>query len=122
MHPFAFIALTVLLTCYGQLVLKWQVGVLAPSGLPLDRPMAMVSILINPWIISAFGAAFIASICWMAALSKLPLSKAYPFMAMSFPTVAVLAVLLFREQINTPKIVGTALIVLGALVLSRAPA
>jgi drug/metabolite transporter (DMT)-like permease len=58
----------------------------------------------------------------MGALSRLPLSKAYPFMALSFPTVAVLAVLLFHEELNTPKILGTSLIVLGAIILSRAPA
>lgn len=119
---YLFIAFTIALTVYGQIVLKWKVSTLAPGGMPFDRPIDLFWILVNPWVISAFAAAFLASLCWMGALGKLPLSKAYPFMAMSFPTVAILAVLLFREEFNAPKIIGTSLIVLGAIVLSRAPA
>lgn len=118
---YALIALTIALTVYGQIVLKWQVGVLAPNGMPSRLP-DIIAIVLSPWVLSAFFAAFLASLCWMGALSKLPLSKAYPFMALSFPTVAVLAVLIFREQLNLPKLLGIGLIVLGAIVLSRAPA
>lgn len=117
-----FIALTIAFTVYGQIVLKWKVAELAPSGLQLEDAAAVIRVVFNPWVISAFAAAFAASLCWMAAISKLPLSKAYPFMALSFPTVAVLAVLIFREQLNLPKVLGIAFIVLGAIVLSRAPA
>ena len=77
-------------------------------------------LLINPWVISAFAAAFGASVFWMAALSKIPLSKAYPFTALSFPLVALSATWFFREQMDAYKIAGTALIMLGVLVLSRA--
>lgn len=122
MTSYAFIAATILLTVYGQLVLKWKVGILAPDGMPFDRPLDVICILLNPWVISAFAAAFLASLFWMGALSKLPLSKAYPFMALSFPTVAVLAVLIFQENVSAPKIAGISLIVLGAVILSRAPA
>jgi multidrug transporter EmrE-like cation transporter len=76
-------------------------------------------LLINPWIISAFVAAFGASLFWMAALSKMPLSKAYPFTALSFPLIAILAALLFRESFDLHKLVGTALIITGVVVLSR---
>jgi len=119
---YVFVALTILLTAYGQVVLKWKVGLVAPNGLALDDPATLIKLFIDPWVISAFFAAFVASLFWMGALSKLPLSKAYPLMALSFPTVAVLAVTLFKEELNAPKIIGTALIILGAVVLSRAPA
>lgn len=123
MNAYVFIALTITLTVYGQLILKWQVGI-DPTLNPANGSLVglALAILRNPWVLSAFAAAFAASLCWMGALGKLPLSKAYPFMALSFPTVAVLAVLLFREEINPPKILGTSLIVLGAVILSRAPA
>ena len=119
---YSFVALTILFTVYGQIVLKWKIGELAPTGVKLAEVTQVAKILLNPWVVSAFAAAFLASLCWMAAISKLPLSKAYPFMALSFPTVAVLSVLLFSEQVNGPKIFGISLIVLGAIVLSRAPA
>jgi drug/metabolite transporter (DMT)-like permease len=115
----AFIAAMIAFTLYGQVVLKWKVGVLAPEGLPLSKPAALSAILLNPWVISAFASAFLASICWMAALSRMPLSKAYPFTALSFPLILLLSWGLFREPLTAGKIAGTLLICLGIIVVSR---
>jgi drug/metabolite transporter (DMT)-like permease len=116
---YLFVALTILLTVYGQLVLKWQVGVYPHL---ISQPFSLQNIatlLLKPWVISAFAAAFGASLCWMAAISKLPLSRAYPFMAVNFFLVALLASWLFREHLDAYKIAGTAIIMVGVLVLSR---
>ena len=116
---YIFILLTILLTAYGQLMLKWQVS-LHPHVLSTPFSFsALTSLLLKPWVISAFIAAFGASLCWMAAISRLPLSKAYPFTALSFPLIAVLAAWLFRESLDLYKLVGTALIIVGVIVLSR---
>ncbi len=116
---YIFIALTIFLTVYGQLVLKWQVAqyphlISAPFSL-----LNIVTLLLKPWVISGFAAAFAASLCWMAAISKLPLSKAYPFMSCNFVLVALMAAWLFREQLDGLKVVGTLIIILGVIVVSR---
>lgn len=116
---YIFILLTILLTAYGQLMLKWQVS-LHPQVLSAPFSFAaLASLLLKPWVISAFFAAFGASLCWMAAISRLPLSKAYPFTALSFPLIAVLAAWLFSESFDGYKLVGTAFIIAGVIVLSR---
>lgn len=117
-----FIAMTILLTVYGQLVLKWQVGV---HGHLLNSPLQpwnLVQLLLKPWVISAFVAAFGASLCWMAAINKLPISRAYPYMAINFLLVALLASVFFQEQLDSYKIAGTVLIIMGVVVLSRSVA
>ncbi|WP_305805613.1 EamA family transporter [Stenotrophomonas sp. YIM B06876] len=119
---YIFIALTILLTVYGQLMLKWQVNLNPGATIDGLNPRAVITLLLNPWVISAFAAAFGASLCWMAAIGRMPLSKAYPFTALSFPLVATLAVWLFRESLDSHKIAGTALIILGVIVLSRSGA
>ncbi len=119
MRSYVFVGLTIALTVYGQLVLKWKVGTLAPTGLPLTKPLEMLAILLNPWVITAFGAAFLASICWMAALGRMPLSKAYPFMALSFPLILLCSWWLFREPLNVGKLLGTALILVGIVTISK---
>jgi len=119
---YVFIAMTILLTVYGQITLKWQVGLNPGATIDGLNPRAILTLLLNPWVISAFAAAFGASLCWMAAIGRMPLSKAYPFTALSFPLVAVLTVWLFRESFDSHKIVGTALIILGVIVLSRSGA
>lgn len=117
-----YIAMTIALTVYGQLILKWRVGIFMIDVAPPYTIPQGIRLLLNPWVISAFAAAFGASLFWMAAISRLPISKAYPFMALNFVFVMALAVFLFNESLSQQKVAGTALIVLGVLVLSRSPA
>lgn len=116
---YAFVALTIMLTVYGQLILKWQVS-LHPDLVSAPFSLSnIVTLLLKPWVISGFVAAFAASLCWMAAISRLPLSKAYPFMSFNFVLVALMASVLFREHLDGYKIAGTLIIVVGVMVLSR---
>lgn len=114
---YVFIAFTILLTVYGQLMLKWQVGLhAATEALGFGFYMRL---LLNPWVISAFAAAFGASLAWMAAISKMELSRAYPFMALNFVLVGLLAVPLFGEAFTTSKVIGLGLIISGLLFFTR---
>lgn len=114
------VAATILLTTYGQLVLKWQVTTPAPPPFRfMDDWPSIIVLLLRPWVISALAAAFLASLCWMAAMSRLELSKAYPFMALNFLLVGLLAIPLFGEALTRPKIVGLCLVIAGLAVLSK---
>jgi len=55
----------------------------------------------------------------MAALSRLPLSHAYPFMGITFGFVLVGSALFLNEPLNWHKIVGIALIISGIAVGSQ---
>lgn len=118
--PWAMVAATILLTSYGQLILKWEVGRQTP---PLFAAMkdwpALLQLIVRPGVISALVAAFGASVCWMIALQKLELSHAYPFMSLTFLVVAVGSAGLFNEPITTFKAAGLALIMIGLAVLSK---
>lgn len=117
---YVFVALTVLLTVYGQIVIKWQV--LQAGALPLDiqgQFWFIAGLLTNLWILSGLAAALLASICWMLAMSKLPLSHAYPFMSLSFVLVLFLSYVTFLEPLSWPKIIGVGFIVLGVVVSSQ---
>ena len=112
-----YVACTVLLTVYGQLVIKWQV--LAAGAFPEtpgEKMLFLARLLVNPWIVSALAAALAAAVTWMAALTKLDLSHAYPFMSAVFVLVPVASVLLFNEPVTTPKIIGLALILAGIVI------
>jgi multidrug transporter EmrE-like cation transporter len=122
-HPtsgYLFILGTVLLTVYGQLVLKWQVGTL--GALPPDAPNAarfLGRLLINPFVMSSFAAGFLAFLCWAAAMTKFELSYAYPFTSLSFVLVLISSAVLFRESVTLPKVIGLALIITGIVISSR---
>ncbi len=114
-----FILATVALTVLGQLLLKWrmdQVGAL-PEGF-VGGLRFLLSLLFDPIVISSFLAAFIASLAWMAAMTRFELSYAYPFTSLNFVIVLVLSVWLLGETLTLNKIIGVALIVAGTLVAS----
>lgn len=115
-----YIFMTIALTVYGQIAIKWQVlkvGSL-PEALP-EKVAFLLYLLLNPWIISALLAAFLASVFWMAAMTKLQLSHAYPFMGLTFVVVLLASGFFFNEPITPFKIAGTTLIFIGLLVASQ---
>jgi len=120
MVGFLYIALTILFTVYGQMIIKWQVsnaGEFPPEfG---DKAMFIIRLLLNPWVISSFAAAFIASLAWMAAMTQFELSFAYPFMSLSFVVVMILSIMFLGEQLTWTKIAGTLIIISGLFVITR---
>lgn len=117
---YLYLALTVVLTVYGQLVIKWQV--LAAGAFPEapgEKMLFLARLLVNPWIVSALAAALAAALTWMAAMTKLDLSHAYPFQSVVFVLVPLASVLLFHEPLTTPKLIGMALIIAGIVIGSQ---
>ena len=115
---YAYILLTIVLTVFGQLVLKWRLA--AYGALPedlLERASFLLRLVLDPYIFSGLAAAFVAALAWMAALTQLELSRAYPLMSLSFALVLVLSAWLLGEQLSLHKAGGVALIVLGAVVI-----
>lgn len=110
---------TVLLTVYGQIVLKWQVGLAGPLPDTLTGKVAyLLNALCNPWILSGLAAAFAAALCWIMALGRLPLSHAYPFTALSIVLVVIAGTILFSESISATQRLGIAFVVLGIVLVS----
>ena len=87
---------------------------------PGEKVWFLVRLILNPWVISSLAAAFLAFLCWSAALTKFALSYAYPFTSLTFVLVMGLSALFFREAITLPRVLGMACIVMGVIVGSRA--
>ena len=117
---YTYIFLTILLTVYGQLVLKWRMSVFGPMPDTVTSiGLYLIHAFLDFFVLSAFAAAFLASLAWMAALTKFDLSTAYPFTSVGFVLVLVLSVLLLGESMSISKFIGTALIVAGVFFLAR---
>jgi multidrug transporter EmrE-like cation transporter len=117
---YIYIFATILLTVYGQLVVKWQVAKAgALPNLLSERALFLLHLVLNPWIISGVGAGFFALLCWLVAMTKFELSYAYPFMSLAFVLVFFLSALLFHEAMTAPKALGVALVVTGIIIASR---
>lgn len=116
-----YILLTLAFTVYGQLVLKWQMNGVGPLPAAGTEKLAfLLSQFLNPWIISGFISAFVASLAWMAAMTRFDLNYAYPFMSLAFVIVMGFSVLFLGETVSLAKVVGTLFVVVGLVVIARA--
>jgi drug/metabolite transporter (DMT)-like permease len=69
------------------------------------------------WVAVALYAA--ATVLWVRILVTVPLSRAYPFVALAFVLVPAAGYLFFGESITGRYVAGTALIILGVIVAAR---
>ncbi|MDB5263204.1 MAG: hypothetical protein JWQ14_2485 [Adhaeribacter sp.] len=114
---YIYIFLTIIFTVYGQLILKWRIA--KQGNLPelLSEKLSFIAhLFLDPFIITGFGSAFIASLFWMAAMTKFEISFAYPFMSLSFVLVLLLSTLLLGEMVTPGKIIGLIIIIAGIIV------
>jgi len=117
---YSYILLSIVFTVYGQIVLKWRMNSFGemPIGL-FNKIRFLLGLVFDPWVFSVFFAAFLASLAWMAAMTKFDLSQAYPFMSLNFVLVLLLSGWLLNEPITIFKGIGVILIVLGTIVVTR---
>ena len=117
---YVYVIATVLLTVYGQIAIKWQVLEAGPFPAdPGEKLWFLARLLANPWVLSALAAGLLASVSWMAAMTRLELSHAYPFMSLAFILVMVCSAWFFSEPITPLKVTGIVLVVLGIVVGSQ---
>lgn len=117
---YLYIVATIGFTVYGQLILKWRIaqfGRLPPEL--IDKLKFLLGLLLDPAIFSGFAAGFLASLAWMAAMTKFDLSHAYPFMSLNFVVVLLLSGWLLSEPMTLQKALGVGLIVIGTVVAAR---
>jgi uncharacterized membrane protein len=117
---YLYIALTIGFTVYGQLILKWRIADYGPLPVnAVEKLKFLVGLLFDPAIFSGFAAAFLASLAWMAAMTKFDLSHAYPFMSLNFVVVLLLSGWVLNEPLTLQKAIGVSLIVLGTIMAAR---
>jgi len=62
------------------------------------------------------------SVCvWLGALSRAPVSTAYPMLSLGYIVVAAVSVLWLGETLSPAKVLGIALICAGVVLVSRSP-
>jgi undecaprenyl phosphate-alpha-L-ara4N flippase subunit ArnE len=97
------------LLAVGQMLFK-----LASSRLITGQgPIALLSSLVNLPLLGGLLLYGVTTLLWVYLLRELPLSRAYPFMALAFALVPILSWFFFREGLDLRYGVGLALMLLG---------
>jgi multidrug transporter EmrE-like cation transporter len=73
----------------------------------------------NPWVLAGMFLHVSALAVWMWALSRVDISFAYPFLAVGYVFVSLMAWQWLGENITLTRLSGMAIIIFGIIVLSR---
>jgi multidrug transporter EmrE-like cation transporter len=77
----------------------------------------IVAIATSPPVIAGFFCFGLSLVLWLFILSRLPLSSAYPFVALGILVTVAAGSLLFSEPINLAKGIGVFLIIGGVILV-----
>lgn len=108
----------ILLSTTGELLFKLgmnRIGSFAFSKNGLQEILPRV--IFNPFIILGFLGFGLGAVFWLAVLSRVPLSLAYPILALSYFVVVVEAWLFLHERVTWKRMLGVTIIVVGVVVV-----
>lgn len=111
-HQLGLILLTILGLSIGQVLFK-----LASQNL-VFTPSGFLNSVLNPTLIAALFVYFLATGMWLYVLKHLPLRVAYPYVALAFVFVPLLAFFLLNEKLQWNTFVGAMFIALGVWISS----
>lgn len=117
----SLILLAVLCSVCGQLTLKMgmaHVGRIGTEALvqPLEVALRVAS---SPLVVAGLALYALGSVAWLTVLSRVPLSFAYPVLALSYAVTPLLAWLLLQENVPSLRWLGIATICVGVLLVAR---
>lgn len=112
LHYFPLLA-SITLLVYANLVLKWQIEKL-PRISDMDHLRQwFIALFANLWVLSALTTVLLAGISWVFALTRFPVSYAYPFISLSFLFVVIGGVVILNEKMTLISALGLCFIVVG---------
>jgi multidrug transporter EmrE-like cation transporter len=115
------ILLSVLCGIGGQLTLKMgmnHVGQISAES--LGQPLEMVlRVLTTPLVICGLGLYVVGAVFWLTVLSRVPLSYAYPILALTYAITPLLAWFVLGESVPSIRWLGVVVICAGVFIVSR---
>ena len=116
----ALILTGVLLNAVAQLLLKAGSRAIAGVALNFGNAWTLVErIAINPPIIGGLFCYAFSVVGWILALSRVEVSVAYPMLSIGYVVNAIAAWMLFGEDLNTARMAGIGVIIVGVWLVAR---
>lgn len=109
-NTLSLLAFTFLLTA-GQLLFK-KVGL----ELRGEAGGGVWRLLLSPALYASLALYGIATLLWIWILSRVPLSRAYPYVALGVVLVPLASILIFGERVRPIFWLGAGLIIVGIIV------
>ena len=117
---FSLLMTGVALNAAAQLLLKAGTNRIGEFAFSIDNLLPIGSRLAgSPFILGGLACYVVSVVVWILALSRVPVSIAYPMLSVGYIVNAVAAWMLFGESLTAQKLVGIGFIVVGVYLVAR---
>ncbi len=116
----SYILISVFLSVIAQILLKHGMSNgTVQTALTSDALTAGIAIFTNVSVVAGLTAYVSSAGIWLLVLSKIDVSKAYPFVGLGFIGTMMFAYWFLNEPLTLTKVVGTLLVLVGVLLISQ---
>ena len=117
---FGLVLSGVLLNAAAQLLLKAGTNVVGHFEFHLDNLLPVgVKLALEPHILGGMACYAVSLVVWIMALSRVPVSIAYPMLSIGYVINAFVAWQWFGEALAAQKLLGIGFIVVGVFLVAR---
>ena len=118
---FGLIFTGVMLNAAAQILMKAGTNAIGHFEFSAENILPIGLKLATEWhIVVALCCYALSVVIWILALSRVPVSIAFPMLSMAYVVNALAAYYLLGEPFSTTKLVGMAVIIVGVIIISRA--
>jgi drug/metabolite transporter (DMT)-like permease len=111
--------IAVVLAVSGQIFVKQGLNMLAPIDFASGLLATYARIFFTPYVLVGSFLYFASVFFWIYALTKVELSFAFPFLALSYVLITIAAFLFLGERISPLRWIGVLVICIGIFLVSR---
>lgn len=115
----ALLLFAVTAAAIGQVMLKHGMQIATGRAAHSGGSLA-VSAATSPWVLLGLVVFGVSAVAWLATLSRVPLSVAYPFNALGYLGILTASVLILHERANILTWTGSLLVVSGLIIVVMA--
>jgi multidrug transporter EmrE-like cation transporter len=117
---FSLVLAGVLLNAAAQLLLKAGTNRIGAFAFALDNVVPVgLKVATSPFVLGGLACYVVSVVVWILALSRVPVSVAYPMLSIGYVVNAIAAWALFGESLAAQKLVGIGFIVVGVWLVAR---
>ena len=110
----------VLLNAAAQLCLKAGTNAVGHFDFHLDNLVPIgLKIALQPYILGGLVCYVVSLVVWILALSRVPVSIAYPMLSIGYVVNAFIAYYWFGEALAAQKLLGLGFIVVGVVLVAK---
>ncbi len=117
---FALVLTGVLLNASAQLLLKAGTNAVGHFEFHFSNAIPVgMKIAFQPYILGGMACYAVSLVVWIMALSRVPVSIAYPMLSIGYVINAVIAYYWLGEPLSMQKMLGIGIIIIGVVLVAK---